>query len=333
MTLVNPEAAEAGVQAPAVDRRSAARSRMRPGRHSRRGTRNTSRCGSVGLAVDRARMADGESDPPGDRTFEEAELPRRRVQRPVEPHAPHRRGRRRDGARARCAGPRDPDRATREFGTKQRTGRLFGPRYHARTLKSPRDVRNTLRYVLLNRKHHAASQRFHAGWIHLWSSAIWFRGWSAPIRMSAGFNRQLAKLEAPTSEPRTWLLRVGWHRAGSLSYDDRPARLERDERRPRAQQGRYSADALLDRRELPARTNAVLGGRRREPAGRVSCAAAARPTVRTRARPSPSRRWRAVGRCGTARSWRPSRSDRQPCSAHGPLCGGRALVDPAPPAR
>jgi hypothetical protein len=41
--------------------------------------------------------------------------------------------------------------------------------------------------------------------------------------MNTSFNRQLAEVEAPTRAPRTWLLRVGWHRAGALSYDDRPA--------------------------------------------------------------------------------------------------------------
>jgi hypothetical protein len=105
----------------------------------------------------------------------------------------------------------------------KRRGKLFGQRYHARTLTMPRDVRNTLRYVLLNRKHHAAKQAFYAGWIDPYSSAIWFRGWGAPVRMNAGFNRQLSALEAPTALPRTWLLRVGWRRAGALSYDDRPA--------------------------------------------------------------------------------------------------------------
>jgi REP element-mobilizing transposase RayT len=105
----------------------------------------------------------------------------------------------------------------------KRRGKLFGPRYHARALTSPAQVRNALRYVLLNRKHHAKAQRFYAGWLDPFSSAIWFRGWTAPIRMNAGFNRQLAAVESPACEPRTWLLRVGWRRAGALSYDERPA--------------------------------------------------------------------------------------------------------------
>ncbi len=48
----------------------------------------------------------------------------------------------------------------------KRKGKLLGPRYHAVALRSPAQVRNTLRYVLLNRKHHApAAKRFFSGWV------------------------------------------------------------------------------------------------------------------------------------------------------------------------
>src|SRR5580693_9604243 len=90
----------------------------------------------------------------------------------------------------------------------KRKGKLFGPRYHAVALRSPAQVRNTLRYVLLNRKHHAATQRFFAGWIDPYSSGAWFRGWDAPIRINVATS-ELVGLDAPTRPPRTWLLRVG----------------------------------------------------------------------------------------------------------------------------
>jgi putative transposase len=106
----------------------------------------------------------------------------------------------------------------------KRKGKFFGPRYHAVALRTPTQVRNTLRYVLLNRKHHApATQRVYAGWIDPYSSGIWFRGWQAPIRMNVGFNRSLADVDTPTRPPHTWLLRVGWRRAGPISYDERPS--------------------------------------------------------------------------------------------------------------
>jgi putative transposase len=103
----------------------------------------------------------------------------------------------------------------------KRKGKLFGARYHAVALRSPAQVRNTLRYVLLNRKHHAATQRFFAGWIDPYSSGAWFLGWAAPIRINVATS-ELVELKPPTRPPRTWLLRVGWRRAGPISYDDRP---------------------------------------------------------------------------------------------------------------
>ena len=105
----------------------------------------------------------------------------------------------------------------------KRKGKFFGPRYHAVALRSPAQVRNTLRYVLLNRKHHApAAKRFFAGWIDPYSSGVWFRGWHTPIRTNAVIG-ELATLHAPTRPPRTWLLRIGWRRAGPIAYDDRPS--------------------------------------------------------------------------------------------------------------
>ena len=66
-----------------------------------------------------------------------------------------------------------------------RTGKLFATRFHARALKTPREVRNALRYVLLNRKHHASRRRFDKAWIDPCSSAAWFDGWAGPIRGNA----------------------------------------------------------------------------------------------------------------------------------------------------
>src|SRR3569623_210757 len=62
-----------------------------------------------------------------------------------------------------------------------RRGQLFPHRYHARALKTPREVRNALAYVLLNRKHHAAEQKFTRTWIDPCSSAAWFTGWAQPV--------------------------------------------------------------------------------------------------------------------------------------------------------
>ncbi len=103
-----------------------------------------------------------------------------------------------------------------------RRGKLFPERYHARALRTPREVRNALRYVLLNRKHHAAEQRFARTWIDACSSAAWFTGWAAPVRADEPWKRELLALPAPTAPPETWLLATGWKRHGLLRFDERP---------------------------------------------------------------------------------------------------------------
>jgi REP element-mobilizing transposase RayT len=100
----------------------------------------------------------------------------------------------------------------------KRTGSLFATRYHARSLESPRDVRNTLRYVLCNRKHHAAEKKFDKFWIDPFSSAPWFTGWAAPV-----LPRHRVDELRPTAEATVWLLTTGWRRHGPLRFDERPA--------------------------------------------------------------------------------------------------------------
>lgn len=101
----------------------------------------------------------------------------------------------------------------------KRTGPIFGNRYHARSLTSPRDVRNTLRYVLCNRKHHAAEVRFDKYWVDPYSSAPWFSGWAAPLRSQLA----LARDTKPTGDATAWLLTTGWRtRHGPLRFDERP---------------------------------------------------------------------------------------------------------------
>ncbi len=104
-----------------------------------------------------------------------------------------------------------------------RKGKLFSHRYHARILKTPRDVRNTLRYVLLNRKHHAAEKEFARYWIDPHSSAAWFDGWAEPIRADTAWKHALVMMPAPVASATTWLLSAGWRRHGPLAFDERPA--------------------------------------------------------------------------------------------------------------
>lgn len=113
--------------------------------------------------------------------------------------------------------------ARRLNGALMRRGKLFAQRYHARYLKTPTEVRNALRYVLLNRKHHASEQKFTRTWIDPYSSAAWFDGWAAPVRADEPWKRELIAAPRPTAQPTTWLLSVGWQRHGPLRFDERPA--------------------------------------------------------------------------------------------------------------
>ena len=102
-----------------------------------------------------------------------------------------------------------------------RRGQLFPHRYHARALKTPREVRNALAYVLLNRKHHAAEQKFTRTWIDPCSSAAWFTGWAQPVRADEVWKRELLAQPRPTGIAQTWLLATGWKRHGLLRFDER----------------------------------------------------------------------------------------------------------------
>jgi REP element-mobilizing transposase RayT len=103
-----------------------------------------------------------------------------------------------------------------------RSGKLFAHRYHARYLKTPREVRNALRYVLLNRKHHDAEKRFSKQWIDPCSSAAWFAGWAQPVRADEPWKRELLAMERPTATPTVWLLTDGWKKHGGLRFEERP---------------------------------------------------------------------------------------------------------------
>jgi REP element-mobilizing transposase RayT len=93
----------------------------------------------------------------------------------------------------------------------ERTGPVLADRYHVRMLRTPREVRNALAYVLLNaRKHAARAGRtlWRALGIDPASSGSWFDGWDRSIN---GSDRS-----PPVAAPRSWLLAVGWKRGGLL---------------------------------------------------------------------------------------------------------------------
>jgi putative transposase len=92
-----------------------------------------------------------------------------------------------------------------------RTGAVWGDRYHARALRTPREVRHGLVYVLMNfRKHcRADRQRFDPC-----SSAAWFDGFDGAGPAPDG--------PPPVSTSRTWLGSIGWRRHGLVRHWERP---------------------------------------------------------------------------------------------------------------
>jgi putative transposase len=98
-----------------------------------------------------------------------------------------------------------------------RKGTVFADRYHDRILRTPREVRHALVYVLHNARKHG--KRF-TGW-DFFSSAPWFDGWREHIAESV---KGLVRGTPPLAAARTWLLTAGWRRHGRIGLDEAPAR-------------------------------------------------------------------------------------------------------------
>jgi REP element-mobilizing transposase RayT len=98
-----------------------------------------------------------------------------------------------------------------------RRGRFFADRYHAHILRTPTEVHRALAYVLLNLRKHERErhpQAPAARGIDAFSSGAWFKGWHAP---PAGLERLRRGPPPVVSTPKSWLLRHGWRRAGTIA--------------------------------------------------------------------------------------------------------------------
>jgi REP element-mobilizing transposase RayT len=106
----------------------------------------------------------------------------------------------------------------------KRIGRVFADRYHARILKTPRQVRNTIAYVLNNWRHHGEDKHAIAKhWvIDPFASGFAFTGWKE--RDDAGYTYRTPPgyLGFVVWQPTLWLLREGWKRWGLISAYEVP---------------------------------------------------------------------------------------------------------------
>lgn len=98
----------------------------------------------------------------------------------------------------------------------RRAGAVLRDRYYLHVLRTPREVRNALRYVLLNVRKHARRALPDAR-VDPASSGRWFDGWLRVAPMDDGEPDARAVATA-----RTWLLSVGWRRHGLIEPADVP---------------------------------------------------------------------------------------------------------------
>lgn len=94
-----------------------------------------------------------------------------------------------------------------------RKGTVFADRYHARILKTPREVRRALAYVLHNARRHG----LRVAGIDSFTTGPWFAGWRERIPES-----WRSTIERPTLLARTWLLAAGWRRLGLVGVGEVP---------------------------------------------------------------------------------------------------------------
>ena len=96
----------------------------------------------------------------------------------------------------------------------KRKGGVFAHRYHARPLKTPREVRNAIAYVLHNVWKHMRAIK---GTLDKYCSGWWFDGWREKTKLTGH-----EKIAMPVSKARTWLLTRGWRKHRLISIFEVP---------------------------------------------------------------------------------------------------------------
>ena len=110
----------------------------------------------------------------------------------------------------------------------RRRGRVFPDRFHQEIIKTPRQARNTLAYVLNNWRKHREDEapRTHAWNVDAFSTGSLFHGWrereDKPLMWGPreGYSPLVVYL------PKSWLLTTGWrkHGGGSIPFDYVPSK-------------------------------------------------------------------------------------------------------------
>lgn len=113
----------------------------------------------------------------------------------------------------------------------RRSGPVLLGRYHIRALRTPREARNALAYVLLNARKHWVQRTGAPPPVRLdmASSGAWFDGW----RRAPPIPTVRAGEAPPVARPHSWLLRAGWRRHGLIDPSEVPGYAHRRSAHPR----------------------------------------------------------------------------------------------------
>ena len=108
----------------------------------------------------------------------------------------------------------------------RRSGPVLKERYHMRALRTPREVRNALAYVLLNARKHYRERHGRLPRVQFdsLSSAQWFDGWKR------GWDPGPPGRVREVSPARSWVLRTGWRKHRLISPEEVPGKSAGGER-------------------------------------------------------------------------------------------------------
>jgi hypothetical protein len=106
-----------------------------------------------------------------------------------------------------------------------RKGKVFGERYHARSLESPSEVRNAVVYVLNNVRKHETGRLVPRSYPKRWLDSRWLDRGCTSARHFHGWHGIAHRHPDDTSEvvfPRTWLLEKGFLKHGRVRTNEVP---------------------------------------------------------------------------------------------------------------
>jgi putative transposase len=110
-------------------------------------------------------------------------------------------------------------------GGPRRRGTVFPDRYHAEVIRSPRQARHALAYVMNNWRKHGEdrAERSRRWKVDPFSTGAGFVDWAERAEEPWLWRLPAAYDPLVVYQPRTWLLRVGWKTAGTISYREVPS--------------------------------------------------------------------------------------------------------------